>query len=238
MNAKLAEIYGNLPEDLEKTAASEMAEGLAEEDSFEGYSMDDLEQMAQAVLSDEDEGEGEEKIASDLEQADLAGRVMAHSFVQETREIEKEAGAISEGAKKAWGAVSGGVRKGSSRYLELMKGGKFPGGKGVQPKLSTRFKGRKGERGKVWAARGGTAAALGAAGVGGAAALGGKKKKSSDSAFDALVEARIAELAEANGLEYNPEVEKTASEPAEVLATAVETAARSFFEENGYQFEE
>ena len=95
MDPKLAEIYGtNQDADLEKLAAAELAEGLANDDQLDtdGLSEDDLEAIAQDVLNGEDGveasgDEGEEKLA----EADYLGRVMAHSYVNELRSIEKEA---------------------------------------------------------------------------------------------------------------------------------------------------
>lgn len=116
MDPKLAEIYGtNQPTDadLEKLAAAELAEGLANDDqlSTEGMSEEELEAVAQEVLAggeggeggeDGDEG-GQEKTSAqqNLEDADYMGRVMAHSYVNELRAIEKTAGSKMEGAKKA-----------------------------------------------------------------------------------------------------------------------------------------
>lgn len=120
MDARLAELYGtNQPDeaDLEKLAAAEFADGLAEDGEIDLDNVDEetLEQLAQEVL-EEDEGEeaeegeeeGQEKTAKGEEaeegeeepsqeeqekvaEADHLGRVMAHAYVQELRGIEKEA---------------------------------------------------------------------------------------------------------------------------------------------------
>lgn len=118
MDPKLAEIYGtNQPTeaDLEKLAAAELAEGLANDDQIDmdGLSEEDLEAVAQDVLgsyedtseeqTDGDEAdEGQEKTSEaeeakeKLAEADYLGRVMAHAYVNELREIEKVADGIAD----------------------------------------------------------------------------------------------------------------------------------------------
>ena len=102
MDPKLAAIYGtNEDADLEKLAAAELAEGLADDDQLDtdGLSEDDLEAIAQDVLSGGDESseeEGSGNIDGDdaqekLAEADYLGRVMARSYVNELRGIDKEA---------------------------------------------------------------------------------------------------------------------------------------------------
>lgn len=126
MDARLAELYGtNQPDeaDLEKLAAAEFADGLAEDGEIDLDNVDEetLEQLAQEVLGgeEEDEDEGTEKVAEGEEgeeveepseeptedeqekvaEADHLGRVMAHAYVQELRGIEKEAGLKEFGGK-------------------------------------------------------------------------------------------------------------------------------------------
>lgn len=102
MDKTLAEIYGtNQVEeaDVEKLAAAELAEQLTETGDAQ---IDDetLEALAQEVLAQDDGETTDENAVSEPEmdeaqekiaEADYLGRVMAHSFVQESKEIEKEA---------------------------------------------------------------------------------------------------------------------------------------------------
>lgn len=104
MDPKLAEMYGtNQPnaEELEKMAAAELADGLAEEGQVDlnNLTEEDLETMAQEVLAQDEGEEGAEYTEQEktseaqekLAEADYLGRVMAHAYVQELRGIEKEA---------------------------------------------------------------------------------------------------------------------------------------------------
>lgn len=230
MDPKLAEIYGtNQPteSDLEKLAAAELAEGLANEDQIDtdGLSEDDLEAIAQDVLgSNEDSGEGadegsedgQEKISSDetsdeskekLAEADYLGRVMAHAYVNELREIEKVAGGIAD-----QGVATPQTKMEKLREMGGKAGGKVMGAAG-----------KVGEKASFGKLTGGKAQALGGAlALGGAAAgaYGAKKihdkfksKKSSAeapvveapeySAVDTLVLARAQEILEASGIDPN-----------------------------------
>jgi hypothetical protein len=106
MDPRLAEIYGtneNAESDVEKTAAAELAEKLASENEtdIDGMSDDEIEALAQEVLSADEQteettdetDEGEEKTASTekVAEADFLGRVMAHAYVNELKSIDKEA---------------------------------------------------------------------------------------------------------------------------------------------------
>jgi hypothetical protein len=106
MDPRLAELYGTNQVDegdLEKAAAAEFAEGLTEEGemSLDGLTEDDLEALAQEVLSEdgaemeEPAEEGEvaftEEEQEKLAEADFVGRAMAHAYVAELNEIEKKA---------------------------------------------------------------------------------------------------------------------------------------------------
>lgn len=106
MDQTLAEIYGTLDEqDLEKAAAAELAEELAddEEMDLDGLDEDDIEQLAASVLEDSDEDEDGEEVDDEfvekVAEADQLGRVMAHAMHQELRGIEKEAGFGSKAVK-------------------------------------------------------------------------------------------------------------------------------------------
>lgn len=116
MDPRLAEIYGTNEEvsDTEKTAAAELAEKLAGEDetNMDNMSDEEIEALAQEVLSADEQGEGEqeteteteqdgEKVAADkVAEADFLGRVMAHAYVNELKSIDKEASADSKVLKK------------------------------------------------------------------------------------------------------------------------------------------
>ena len=105
MDPTLAEIYGtNQPSeaDIEKLAAAELAEELSEneEANIDGMSDDDVEALAAQVLAAESDEEEQEEGETDevdqesmekISEADYLGRVMAHSYVNELRSIEKTA---------------------------------------------------------------------------------------------------------------------------------------------------
>lgn len=141
MDPKLAAIYGTNQEtdaDLEKLAAAELAEGLANDDEVdtEGLTEEELEAVAQDVLNASSEegteeggnidGEQEKTSAAEqaqekLAEADYLGRVMAHSYHQELQKIaaaeqEKTAGMTSgqramQSAKGVGGKVGGFLSK-------------------------------------------------------------------------------------------------------------------------------
>lgn len=113
MDPKLAAIYGtnqNTDADLEKLAAAELAEGLANDDEVDtdGLTEEELEAVAQDVLNASAEGEeeggnidGEQEKTSaaqeKLAEADYLGRVMAHSYNQEMQKIAKRSLTAGEG---------------------------------------------------------------------------------------------------------------------------------------------
>lgn len=255
MDPKLAEFYGTNQEDVEKTAAAELAEGLAEGEQIDLDNVDPetLEEAAAAVLAGEGgegegageggetaetgaDGEGEEKtaaqekVAADYEHADRMGRIMAHAYVQELRGIEKEA-ADAE-AKKGFGAKAKETAgKAGAKAKEY--GGKVMGAIKNNPKKSI-------------------AAGVGLAGAGiGAAAYKRHKKKKQASAegesqtpnYDALVQLRAAEILQANGIDPETlepiEGEKQAgAEGEDVLFAKVEQDAAALLQELGFTFEE
>lgn len=235
MDPRLAELYGTNEQDLEKLAAAELAEQLSEGGmDLDGLDEDDLEALAASVLEEDDEEgeEGSEKLA----EADYLGRVMAHSFVQESREIEKYAAEEDPAAKKlsrtkrlkahankAWGKTK---RMGKT-YGSLMAGGRAlpeKGGKPMKKGIMAALAGRKGYRGKIWGARGGTAAALGAAGYG---AYKGMHKESS--ALDTLALERAEEILAESGAGD--------TSPYDVLGSVVEQRAAEILAANGYEME-
>lgn len=269
MDPKLAEIYGtNQPDeaDVEKLAAAELAEELTEEGEMDldSLSEEEAEQLAQQVLSGGEETEeaaveepeADEESQEKVAEADYLGRVMAHAFVQENREIEKDAGVkdlaakAAKHGKAAFGKVKEVAKKGAekakrSRLAELAKGGRLSHDAPKDHKLfrpgnkaSAHFKGK--HKGEAWKATGARAGALAAVG-GGAAAM---HKKSS--ALDTLVEKRALEILKANGIEAEIEpaqpeqTEKTsaAGDKYDQLAAVVEQRAMEFLQANGYQFEQ
>jgi len=262
MDPRLAEIYGTNSEeqtqDTEKVAAAQLAEKLAGDESLnlEGMSEDQIEALAQEVLAQgadeqtqaaeeteeaEATEETEEKQASEkLAEADYLGRVMAHSYVQELRNIEKEAG-VKETAGKVMGHLK--------RHKEDVKGGfkdlaymaKSPRQAASALKDSVKTHGVK----RTIKENKNSVKALGVAGAGavgtGAAAKKYKDKKSSAvSALDTLAAQRALEILAENGIDYNEEAEveeKTASNPADALAAAVEARAMELLQAEGYEFE-
>jgi hypothetical protein len=256
MNKELAEMYGNETESVEKLAAAELAEKLSDEGGLDltGLTEEQLEELAKSVMSS-----GEEKVAEEdaeeveeeaeeteeaetpaeetaeepektaeadeltdedkqkLAEADYLGRVMAHAFVAEKRDIEKSAAA----KEKTAGKVSDALKN-----------------------LAGKAKGVASKKG----------AQVGAAGAGGAAAgfaagrLSKKEKKGSGTPnLDALADARVKEILEANGIKEEPvaepetpvEAEKTAEPSPEekqmALANAVEARAVEKLKSLGYE---
>lgn len=260
MNQELAQIYGNAPdEDAEKLASAQLAEGLQGDGSVTSNLTDEqIEQLAAEVVgggetaekvAGQEEGAGgeggggsEEELSDDAKQklaeADYLGRVMAHAFAAERRDIEKVAGAGSF-FERAGGAVA---RADPSRLL--------PGAK-----ASTRAKGAAGKVGEHLQRHGKkyTAGAAGSTGF----ALGrkskGKEQSKHSSAtpnLDALAQARAAEILQANGIDPNAAAndtgggEKTAQtetgaddqeQKAAVLAQAVENRALQLLKDQGYE---
>jgi hypothetical protein len=108
MDPVLAELYGTNQvdeSDVEKLAAAQMAEELADDGEIDTDSMTDdaIEALAQEVLgaSESEEpqaevAEGGEEMSEKVAEADYMGRVMAHAYVQELNGIEKEAGRIGD----------------------------------------------------------------------------------------------------------------------------------------------
>ena len=117
MDEFLNELYGTSEtisgEDVEKQAAAEFLVKLAEQ---EGVNLDDLSDEEVGSLLSEIEGEmGKEAEAEStvddqeaqekLAEADFLGRAMAHAYVNELAEIEKEAGRAGAAYQAAKGAV-------------------------------------------------------------------------------------------------------------------------------------
>ena len=252
MNEFLAEMYGTREsigveggDDVEKLAEAQL---LDEALQAEGINIDDLPgdtilKLAHQILGEDshlvkaameeagEEGEVPKSAKSDEEepmeekvaQADFLGRVMAHSYVNELGEIEKNAGT---GALSRFGA---GVARQAKDVGEGFKGlgymARHPVEAGKALKESIKGQGVKGTlsgSAKELKALGVGATGVGAAGYGAKKAFGGKSKKSS--ALEALAEKRAMEWAESVGL-VGDENEK--------LAAAVDARAYEMLLENG-----
>lgn len=129
MNEFLAELYGTSdiiasdpsPEETEKLAAADFLVKLAAEENVDLDSLTD-EQVGELLAEVEKtaaedtgvEDESQEKLA----EADFLGRAMAHAYVNELGEIEKNAGARTEAATAAGKKLLGKVREYASRAGE------------------------------------------------------------------------------------------------------------------------
>jgi len=290
MDPQLAAIYGTNSDetDVEKLAAAKLAEELGEEEETTELTDEEAEQLAAQLLAEEEEGaeveepteEGEEEVEmkektsaeeeakEKLAEADYLGRVMAHAYAQELRNIaeeEQEKIAAKAGPGNAAGYVkarahqaSGKVMKHLKRYGQLMAGGeKSLGGHrpGNFAKLHPRGSHWRGEQAKSLAARGATGLAAGTAVAAGVAAKKHKKEKQSaaePSALDILAERRALEILQANGIDVNAKQEEPATETQEAvtektsasekemsaLQQAVEQRAAAMLEQAGYKFED
>jgi hypothetical protein len=226
----------------EKTAGDESAEEEAEEQAEETTEADPTEEEESAEETEEAEetveaadDDSKEKVA----EADYLGRVMAHAYVQELKEIEKTAG-LSDSAKGAGmaaaftaGKVIGKAKKGYKAAADAAKKGAEHAKKGAG-KVGEHMKSHK----KKYI---GGAAAAAAAGGGAAAYKHHKNKHASGTpALDTLVDARVSEILAANGITEEAEQEKVAEsevDPATALALAVEERALTRLQEMGYEFE-
>lgn len=262
MDPRLAEIYGTNSEeqtqDTEKVAAAQLAEKLAGDESLnlDGMSEDQIEALAQEVLSQENgqeqeaateeteeaAEETEEKQASEkLAEADYLGRVMAHSYVQELKNIEKQAG-MKETAGKVMGHVKRHASDVKEGFKDLKEMAKSPRQAGSALKHSVKSQGVKGTvKGNKNSLKALGVAGAGAAGAGAAAKKYKDKKSSTASALDTLAAQRAIEILAENGIDLNEQAEeveeKTASNPADVLAAAVEARAMELLQAEGYEFE-
>jgi len=265
MDPKLAEIYGTnqaTDADLEKLAAAELADGLANDDQLDtdGLSEEELEAVAQDVLNAGAEEGGEEveeqektsaaEAQEKLAEADYLGRVMAHSYVNELRSIEKTAGtdftgAISAPVKKSVGeAIKGlatraghGVTRTATDIGAAVRGsygGKFgreAGKAGIAGLGGATLS--AGQRAKILGKAGAGLAVAGGAAYGAKkgvdAMSGGKGKSKKSSAMDTLVEARAMEILQASGIDpaelEQVEGQEKVSDPREALAAAVDERA-------------
>lgn len=236
-NEVLEQEAAEMTEPAETAAVEEPAEKTAEEANVE----EPAEKVAEATETAPELTEEQQKIA----EADYLGRVMAHSFAQESREIEKEAAAYGKGEKeehkriaRGYGRVSGVLGAVQGAAAGAMSGGS--------------------KAGRVAKAVGG-AALGGAVGTGagyalhrglnrGARAIGGDKgmfdkkdkKEKKSSALETLIAARAAELCQENGVDpavLTQEPEKQADaetvNPYDVLAAKVEEGAWELLKAKG-----
>jgi len=257
MDPKLAEIYGtNQEADLEKLAAAELAEGLANDDQLDtdGMTEEELEAVAQEVLNASAEGDeggeeggnidGEQEKVSAAEEAqeklaeaDYLGRVMAHSYVNELRNIEKTAsdgigdqGVASKQTKMEKVKEMGGKAKEVAKAApgQVGRALRGSGAGGMKGALGMGAGGKRAAQ--VWAAR------AGATGLAAAAGLKAKKmmkkeehQEKQSSALDTLVEARAQEILAASGIDpaelTQVEGQEKVSDPREALASAVDERA-------------
>ncbi|MHA2333748.1 MAG: hypothetical protein ACXAEU_17110 [Candidatus Hodarchaeales archaeon] len=211
---------------------------------------------AQEIEKEAQEKEAQEKEAQDMfEAADYSGRVMAHAMVQELNNIQKEAESKSGMLGKAYKATLG--RVGSAVEGRALKNADAYNAKKIKKTMlkdptaspsdiakNVAEKTFKKARAKRIGAEAATATAgLGALGAGGYGAhklL--KKKESSDSAFDTLVQQRALEhlidagYVDKEGNVYEPEQseqQKTASD----FNSVVDQAALTYLSELGYPIE-
>lgn len=278
MDPKLAALYGTAQvdeSDVEKLAAAKLAEELADDEQVDVAEMSDeqINELAAQVLAEE-EAEGSEveepaektsaaeeteeveetdEAQEKLAEADYLGRVMAHAYVNELTEIEKEAGprfdAFKEKAKAKFKSVSDAVRSGGGKAKDKAKG------------VGARVAGAASSAGKAMKAHpyrtaAGAVGAVGV-GVGGYKAYKhykgkGKKKESAaePTALDLLAERRALEILKENGIDLaadeqgaeveEPNTEKTSASEKEMqaLANAVEQRAVELLQANGYIQEE
>jgi hypothetical protein len=272
MNEFLNELYGTSQtigaggeEDLEKQAAAEFLIKIAEAEGVDLDTLSDEEvgqllvevEKAAAEGGIEPEPEGEEEAQEKLAEADFLGRAMAHAYVNELAEIEKQAKSpipalvrtITETAKKKGARAAAGelgrsqvqALRSAGRAIKSLVTGKAPtklpkGARGLtvgrRPGESVRRTALRGlgQAAQIAAPTAAGGAALAGGGVAAARALKGKEKKSWDEQFeDAAQERAIEMLAEAG---YD--VEKVAEAEIE---EAVDTRALQMLEEAGYPVE-
>ena len=137
MNEFLAELYGT-PEnigggdDLEKNAAAEFLVKLAAEEGVDLDTLSDDEVGELLAEIEQGEGSGEAEVEDETQEkmaeADFLGRAMAHAYVDELTEIEKEAGVKETGTKavgwigKKLEQLGGGAAKRSKTVSGLISG--------------------------------------------------------------------------------------------------------------------
>lgn len=239
------------PEAILKVAQSLFPEGAlvkaAAEESHEEHEKEET--PAEEAKEEEGKKEGEGETAEEkTAQADFLGRVMAHAFVQEQAEINKEAalkdiaGKAKEFGSKALKNLKGAGKaikeapskagKWAAEPVHTFRGGHqarhLAGGKGSS-KLREAWETAKdvGQTIKAHPGQAGAAGGVLAGGVGAGFAAAHKKKEGS--AIDKLAEQRALEILAENGIGQDGD---------EKLASAVEQRAWEMLAENGYVSEE
>lgn len=226
MDPRLAEIYGTNEDigDVEKTAAAELAEKLAEENGMDIDNMtaEDIEALAAEVLSEDAgyESDDSDEAGEKLAEADYIGRVMAHAYVQELREIEKTAAYTPSKEEMAR------ARK-MSKHVPLLQRASGPVRRFATRSANRLRKGRD-KAVELAVKHPKSALGLGALGAAGAGFAAGRKTKKSSAtpALDALAQARAEELLAENG-----------ADQWDVLSSAVDQRALEMLAEAGYDVE-
>jgi hypothetical protein len=227
--------------DVEALATAELTSKLAAADelNLDGMSDDEAEALAseligsdssdeeapaeteEAASEEEETEETEEKTAGEetteaqekIAEADYLGRVMAHAYVAERREIEKQAAAGSElatVAKKGKGAA-GKVMEHVKKHGKSYAAGAAGSGAGFAA-------GRKSKKASAEAPEAATEEL---------------------SALDRLAVARAQEILKENGVDLEQEKQSSLDEEkAAQLAAKVEERAVAMLNEAGYKFEE
>lgn len=214
----IGELYAEVfPEEASKVASESSESSEEDEDEEKGEEKDDEEKSAAAAQYWQEKRASQEKFA----EADLMGRVMAHSFVQELESIKEAAGA-KELAGKALGVAKGVGERGaellSGSKLKSLKGtaeaaasraAKHKGGGYASPSASKALKQLYGEKAhkagkaatseakKVWGTRAGVAGGVGGAGA--LAASGKGEKTAGAEAFEEMAAVYAIEMAKEGG---------------------------------------
>jgi hypothetical protein len=259
MNEFLAQLYGTAEEigaEGDDTTKLAQAEVMNEMFEAEGINVDELApetlvKVAESLFGTdneialEDVAEETDESQEKLAEADFLGRVMAHSYVNEMGEIEKQAGVgskIHEKALRLGQKIVGEGRLGrmgekaskshKAKQIAKMRACGLTSGK-AQAKQFRKHK--ELGAGQIEAARkrmartaGGAgygAVGLGALGLGGAG-YGASKALKKESALDVLAEQRAMEFLAENGVEFESGQDK--------LASAVEERAYEMLVEAGY----
>jgi hypothetical protein len=222
----ISELYG---EEQEKTAepTDEDQEKLAEAD-FLGRV------MAHAYTQELNKiAAGEDELANPRKKT-FGERETPKKFTEaKVKKLEESRAKVPEGempgkARRIFETAKAYAKRGGREYGHAMAGGR--GAKGVRERLL----GAAGQRGRVWGARGGTAAAALLAEEGLRRGLGGHKKHGSG--LETLVEQRAFEMAAEAGWVDNegnllaPGQEKQASD----VERTIEVEALKLLEANGY----
>lgn len=255
MDPKLAAIYGTNQSDadLEKLAAAELAEGLANDDAVDtdGLTEEELEAVAQDVLNASAEGEEEggnidgeqektsaaEAAQEKLAEADYLGRVMAHSYNQELQKIASDVGmyggtppSAAQRMKKSLKETGGKLKAKATELGGKAKAHAMKASDSIESRADKMIAGGAAgaKKGLDFAKKHKGKAALGALAIGGGLAARKAMKKQS-SALDTLVEQRAMEILQASGIDpaelEQVEGQEKVSDPREALASAVDERA-------------